>query len=177
MEVHAFYEELFRPICEQIGPLDPDTLTSVIGFSAGGPISLCTVGRERGERFATYVTCELALTEGQMASGSGPYELMMTCDDEEWCCDILTRVGETTLELALDHGHTLDIGAWVEPGSRIQGLVVERFSTANIEGKFYSILQLHGVSRSELERAVASGAETVLAIRKDDGTYPRTAVR
>ena len=69
--VRAFYDALFAPLVERHGPLDAATLTAIVGFDAGGPISLCTIGRDRRARLITYVTCELAVRPEQVESGFG----------------------------------------------------------------------------------------------------------
>lgn len=93
MDYNRFYKQLFQPIEERIGPIDEATIMAIIGFDCGGPVSLCTVGRGR-EPFVTYVTCELAVREEQKPAGSGRYEVMMTCDDEDWARKILTKIGQ-----------------------------------------------------------------------------------
>jgi len=47
MNYKRFYEELFREVEARFGDLDEATLTAIVGFSAGGPVSLCTIV-ERG---------------------------------------------------------------------------------------------------------------------------------
>lgn len=82
-----------------------------------------------------------------------------------------------TLDAAFDHGHTLDVGAWVGPRCRVQGILFERFSASVIGGHRFGILQLHGVARSQLDVAVRRGVDHVLATRRANGTYPCTSVR
>jgi hypothetical protein len=45
-DFHVFYGALFKPIEKELGPLDDDTLAAIIGFTAGGPVSLCFVGKK-----------------------------------------------------------------------------------------------------------------------------------
>jgi hypothetical protein len=47
MKVQAFYNALFAPLVARHGPLDAAALTAIVGFDAGGPISLCTIGHDR----------------------------------------------------------------------------------------------------------------------------------
>jgi len=176
MDDTRLYNELFKPVIEEFGPLDPATLTSIIGFDAGGPVSLCTVGRSQRRQFVTYVTCELALRDDQQVSEIGRYELLVTCDDEDWARSILTNVGQMTIEVAFGNGHTLDIGPWVEAGDSIQGLLFEQFSELRLERNEYAIFRVHGVSRPELDLARTSGTDVVLGDRRRSGVYPRTAL-
>src|SRR5687767_9061199 len=113
MDYDRFYLELFKPIEERIGKIDAETITAIVGFDFGGPVSLCTVGYGR-EQFVTYVTCELAVREEQLPAEFGRYELMISCDNEKWARKILTKIGEMSMESVFEHGHTVDIGQIVE---------------------------------------------------------------
>ena len=64
MDYKRFYKQLFRPIEDRIGLVDEASVTAIIGFDCGGPVTLCTVGRGR-EQFVTYVTCELSVRDKQ----------------------------------------------------------------------------------------------------------------
>lgn len=177
MEMDAFYSELLAPVVEEVGQLDRDTIVPIIGFDAGGPLSLCSVGRDMGDQFVTYITCELAVRPEQKPSSLGRYELLLTCDDENWARTLLTDVGRMTMEVEFGDGHTLDIGPWVEPTSPIQGVAFELFASPRIGREQYALLRLHGLSRDDLEEAQAMGVDRLLARRRSDGSYPRTLVR
>jgi hypothetical protein len=176
MESEEFYDLLFAPVVAELGPFDTTTMTAIVGFDVGGPISLMTIGRDRRNEFVTYVTCELATREDQVPSDYGRYELLLTCDDESWAWDILTNVGQMTTDEAFDHGHTLDIAPWVGEEAILQGLAFERQSSSRIENCVYSVLRVHGLTRAELEQAISSGLQHVMAQREKDGVYPRTRV-
>lgn len=176
LDYAAFYQELFRPIEERIGPLDPDTIVAIIGFDAGGPVNLCTVGRGTDE-YVTYVSCELAVNVEQVASSLGRYELMLTCDDEAWASEILSELGRMSLEVGFDAGHTIDIGPWVEPSCPTQGLLFEEFCRMNIGGASVRIMRVIGVTRLQLRAALEHGAEAVIAELKSRKTYPMTRTR
>lgn len=175
MNYEQFYKQLFQPIEERIGHIDEAGIAALIGFDCGGPVSLCTVGRGR-EHFVTYVTCELSAREGQHPAEFGRYEVMMTCDDERWAHKILTRIGRMSLESPFGHGHTIDIAPVVGTDFPVQGLVVEEFARLTIDGQCYGILYFHGVTRSELEFAMQSGADGLLERLRQAGIYPRTSV-
>lgn len=177
METDAFYAEFLAPVIEEVGPFDRDTIVPIVGFDAGGPLSLCSVGRDRGEPFVTYVTCELALKAEQRPSRQGRYELMLMCDDEDWARTLLTNVGRMSLEAEFGHGHTLDIGAWGEPSSLIQGVAFELFASPHVGPEEYAIFRLHGLSRDDLAEAQEKGVDRLLARRRFDRSYPRIAVR
>lgn len=176
MDYNEFYKQLFQPIEESIGPVDEATIMAIVGFDLGGPVSLCTVGRCR-EPFVTYVTCELSVREEQKPAKFGRYELMMTCDDESWAHDMLTRIGQMSLEGVFGHGHTVDISNIVEVDCPFHGLVVEEFARVKINGSSYGILRIHGVTGSELQFARKSGTDALLERFKRAGIYPRTSLK
>lgn len=177
MSYQEFYAELFRPVEDKIGAIDRDTLMPLIGFDAGGPLTLCTVGYKR-RKYPTYLSCELAVRTAQIPSKAvGRYELMMTCDDERWACSVLSELGRMTMAARFEPGHTIDIGPYVGRSSRVQGLIFEQFSTGKIGRRRVGILGLVGVTRSELNVAMAHGSARVLSELKSAGTYPRTLVK
>ncbi|MBI5477247.1 MAG: suppressor of fused domain protein [Deltaproteobacteria bacterium] len=176
MDYHAFYAELFGPVEELVGPIDPMTIVALIGFDAGGPLNLCTVGRDARTPFVTYVTCELAVRDDQATGYMGPYELMMTCDDEDWCRPLLSDIGRMTLEDVFEHGHTLDVGAWVGESSPIQGVVFEEFARLVIEGRPFGILRVTGVTRDELDFATEHSVDKLVQRLKAAGVCPQTSL-
>ena len=101
---------------------------------------------------------------------------MMTSDDRKWTHMMLTKIGRMSLESALGHGHTIDISQVVESDCPVQGLVVEEFARVTIDGHGYSILRVHGVTRSELEFAVGMGTDKLLEKLKRAGVYPHTSI-
>lgn len=170
----AFYEQLFQPLEAEIGPLDRDTIVAVIGFDAGGPLSFCTFGKTLGADFVTYVSCELAVRDDQLPAVFGRYELLTLCNDERWVRCNITALGHASLEMRFGDGHTLDIGAWVEPDETIQGLVFERASASRIGGKQFGVMRVIGITRPELEFAKHSGVSRLLDVLKEAYVYPRT---
>jgi hypothetical protein len=173
MKVQAFYNALFAPLVARHGPLDAAALTAIVGFDAGGPISLCTIGHDRHAPLITYVTCELAVRPEQVESEFGRYELLMAAQDEDWAHSILTDVGGMTLETAFGHHDTLDISPWVTPTDPVQGLLFALEYEIKIEGKPYGVLRCVSLKRSELERIVAGDSDAVIEELERDGRYVR----
>jgi hypothetical protein len=171
-----FYQELFASVEEAIGPIDRDTIVAIVGFDLGGPLNFCTIGRAAGGPFVTYVSCELAVRDGQLPGELGRYELLASCDDEKWVRSILSDIGRMSFDAAFGPGHTLDIGPWVEPSDAIQGVVFEKAATAKIDGTPYGILRCIGVTRPELVFAQRSGVPKLLRRLAAAGMYPHTAV-
>jgi hypothetical protein len=175
MDYKRFYKHLFQPIEERIGPVDEATIVAIVGFDCGGPVSLCTVGRG-SEPFATYVTCELAVRDDQQPAEFGRYEIMMTCDNEDWARKILTKIGQMSMESLFAQGDTIDIKQIAGPDFPLQGLVVEEFARVAIDGQGYGIFRFHGVTRSELEFAMEFGTDKLLVMLERAGIFPNTSI-
>lgn len=158
--VREFYDAFLAPLVETHGPIDRDTLMAVVGFDAGGPISLCTIGYGRRDP-TIFVSCELAVREEQVPSEVGRYELLATTSDEGWARSTLTDIGGMTLEVAFGHLHTLDIGPWTEDEAEIQGILFTVEYTVVIDGEQYALLRCSGLTRGQLERAVEGAPEEV----------------
>jgi hypothetical protein len=167
---------LFAPLEREAGCFDPDTLSEIVGFVAGGPLSFCTIGAK--ERFhVTYVSWELAVRPEQVPSAFGRYELLTTCDDEPWVRTVITKVARMSLEAAFDHHNTLDIGAWVDGGAPVQGIVFVKANSLQIDGASYGVLRCIGVLRPELAVAQSSSAAAAIAQLKNRGAYPKILTR
>ena len=171
----AFYSELFRPIEEHYGPADPVTITGVVGFSAGGPISVFTFRTNAPPGFVTYATCELAAYPEQRTGASPRFELMITCDKQEVAHAILTGVGALSLDADLGDAHTVDVSQLVPRGTTVAGVALERFASVRIHGEEYAILRCVGLTASELDVARKRGAQKVLRQLAVAGVYPNVA--
>jgi hypothetical protein len=139
MNYKRFYEELFREVEARFGDLDEATLTAIVGFSAGGPVSLCTIV-ERG----ICATCELAAYAEQHPSAEGlRFELLSTGDFPiDWCRAVFSALGGLSMETSLGHGHTGDISTVVDEGDPITRVRLELFSTADFEGERYGVYRV-----------------------------------
>ena len=155
--------------------MDEASIMSIVGFDCGGPVTLCTVGCGR-EDFVTYVTCELSVRDEQPPAVFGRYEIMMTCDNEDWARKILTKIGQMSMESVFQHGHTVDISQIVGRRCPIRGLVVEEFARLLVNGDGYGILRLHGVTSPELKFAMQFGVDPLLQRLKAAQIYPRTSI-
>lgn len=148
-------------------------MTAIIGFSAGGPVSLCTVGHG-ASGMVTYVTCELACYDEQLPGPLGRYELLMTTDSEQLCRRVLTSIGAMSFHARFGPHHTLDLGDNADPESSVAGIVFEEFSRATFDGEPFGILRCIGVTRAELEHAISAGVPSLLRALKSAGVYPDT---
>lgn len=179
MDYKQFYATLYSPLTASIGATDNNTIFAIIGFDAGGPLNFCTIGADSGSQIVTYVSCELAVRDEQFPTKRGGYryELLSACDDEAWVRKILTNLGRMSLEVAFDHGHTVDIGPVVDSvTSPIQGVLLQKECTALYQGVRYGVLRCVGITRPEMEYAVSSGSDKLVARLKDAEVWPNTLV-
>jgi hypothetical protein len=107
------YATLFRDLEAEFGVLDAETLTSIVGFSAGGPVSLRQIARRH-----LFVTCELSLYPEQLRSAEGlKFELLSARNlSAEACRKLFTALGNLSFNAQLGHGHTVDVSQVVAPG-------------------------------------------------------------
>jgi hypothetical protein len=179
MDISELGDAFFRVINERIGPFDRPMHFRVFPFDAGGSLNFLTVGRGR-ERFVTYVSWDLFGHAEQKRGSLGRYELLTVCDEEEWCIDVLTKIGRQSLQEVFQPGDTLDIGAWVKPIARLQGVVFEEAFRAGLKrGKTMEpcgLLRCIGVTRSELDFALRQGSGALIECLKTSGVYPRTEI-
>ena len=106
MDVSALYSTLFRTLEDEYGPIDEDTETSIVGFTAGGPVSLSSI-----RAHDVFITCELALHPEQQASAEGlRFELGSAGHFSlEESREILTAVGDLSLGAELGSGHRVGV--------------------------------------------------------------------
>jgi hypothetical protein len=176
MDYQQFYRQLFAPLESNIGPIDVNTIFAVIGFDCGGPLNFCTIGAERQERAITYITCELAVRQEQVPSKFGRYELLCSCDDEQWIRKYISKLGRMSLETELGHGHTVDMGEVVGPDAPIQAVVLEKQCSAIIDGRRYGVLRVIGLTRAEMVYKRSHGLPPLRRLLKKGGVYPHTLV-
>lgn len=105
---NRFYERVFAKVETRFGvSLDPDTIASIVGFSAGGPVSLRANQQKR-----LYLTCELAMYEAQLPSSDGALRFEFMTEghfSEETARTLLTALGNLTQNSILGKGHTIDL--------------------------------------------------------------------
>jgi Suppressor of fused protein (SUFU) len=176
MSVALLSKEFFRVMDERVGPFDRPFQFRVFPFDAGGALNLLTVGAGRGEPLVTYVSWDLLGHEQQKRGSFGRYELLATCDDEQWCSDVLTKIGRLGLEELFEPGDTLDIGQWVSVDAPIQGVVFEEAFCAELQGERCGLLRCIGVTRAELEFAMRHSTPALVERLERAHVYPHTMV-
>lgn len=138
MNYSIFYELLFKSIEVIHGKLDGDTITSIIGFNASGPVSMCSIKARN-----IFVTCELAVYSEQKQSSDGiNYELLSVGHfDEDTARAIFTALGNFSFGNVLGDGHTIDISALKSRGS-LPTVQMALFCKEVYQGKPYGIYMI-----------------------------------
>ncbi|MPW30753.1 hypothetical protein F9L16_17345 [Agarivorans sp. B2Z047] len=114
MDYNDYYDIIFAPIEEKYGKLDEETMTSIIGFSMGGPVSMSSINSKR-----VYASCELSVYPEQKKSTDGyKFEFLSTgYFNAETCQNIFTALGNLSFNAQLGNGHTIDVSGVVGDGS------------------------------------------------------------
>jgi hypothetical protein len=141
VDAKAHYQALFRKLEWTHGPLDKETVTSIVGFSAGGLVSLSKLANKN-----IFVTCELSLYPEQKPSAEGLRFELLTIDsfDEDTCRVLLTALGNLSMNEQLGDGHTLDVRG-VMKSAKPHEVKLKLFSESKIgNGRFgvYEVLQV-----------------------------------
>jgi hypothetical protein len=177
MTVPELAKSFFGILDKRIGPFDRPIQFRPFPFDAGGAVNLLTVGAGR-KRFVTYVSWDLFGHPQQRRGKLGRYELLTTCNSEEWCLDILTGIGRQSLQEVFDPGDTLDIALWTSPAAALQGVVFEEALhvrlRSGLECVQCGLLRCIGITRSELEFAMSKGTPALVGRLKRASIYPRT---
>jgi hypothetical protein len=140
--VRDHYARLFAEVERVFGPASSESLTGIIGFAAGGPVSICRFGHG-----PVFVTCELSLSLEQKPSTQGmKFELLSRLQlSESDTQDLLTIIGALSCDAVLGDGHTIDVSA-VSPLRDIRRVRLSLFSSCDIDGERYAIYELHNAT-------------------------------
>jgi hypothetical protein len=128
----AYFSMLFDSIESRFGPFETESLSSIVGFSAGGPVSLST-----NEKSGVFCTCELSLYPEQKPSAENlRYELLVVKDfPEEVCRRLLTTLGNLSMNAVLGDGHTIDMSGVFDGEPRTVRLALDSSIDWNGEGR------------------------------------------
>jgi hypothetical protein len=129
---------LFNRLTRECGKVDDTALTGIIGFTGGGPVSMCKVGDD-----ATYVTVELSLNPRQQASAEGlHFELLCRGDlSVDTAHTLLTAVGGLSMNAVLGDGHTIDMSAAMD-GSEVRMVRLALYSKVGIFRPKYGVYEV-----------------------------------
>jgi hypothetical protein len=176
MNLTKLSKTFFDIIEKRIGPFDRPFQFRPFPFDSGGALNFLTVGAGR-EKFVTYVSWDLFGHEEQKRGKIGRFELLTSCDTEQWCVDVITNVGRQTLVELFEPGDTMDISAW---GTRfgLDGIIFEEVFCTKIRiglrHENCGLLRCIGITKSELEFAREHGSQALIECLKRNGIYPTT---
>jgi len=137
------YQALFEELERRHGRLDEETRTSIIGFSAGGPVSLSKLAKKE-----IFVTCELSLYPEQKQSTEGlKFELLsLGAFSEAACRTLFTALGNLSMNDTLGDGHTVDVSGVMPSGEPAQ-VRLELFSAVDIGDRKFGVYQVSPADR------------------------------
>jgi hypothetical protein len=139
------YASLFASAEREFGPASAETMTGIVGFSAGGPVSMCRLGTEH-----VYVTRELSLSPEQKLSPQGlRFELLSRLPlSESDTQDLLTNIGALSLEATLGDRHTVDVSA-ISPSPDMKKIRLKLYTSCEIGGAGYGIYEVCNADSAE----------------------------
>jgi len=138
-DYREFYRSLFAPLQAQYGPLDAETVSAIIGFSAGGPVSLSQIAAKQ-----VFVTCELAAYPEQQLSSEGLRFELFSAEGRslDWCRRVLTALGNLSLEAELGDRHTIEIDCDEDGPAATEVVELRLFSRTMVDGAEYGLYQV-----------------------------------
>ena len=142
MSAKEHYATLYAELVERHGALNDETISSIIGFSGGGPVSMCQIGQKD-----IFVTCELSLYPEQISSTDGfRYELLSSGGiGVNACRAIFTALGNLSMDAQLGDRHTVDVSG-ISGADGITTVGLKKFSTSRIGNEMfgmYEVLPMH----------------------------------
>lgn len=143
MDYKQHYKTLFQDLEHEFGKLDNETITSIVGFSAGGPVSMC-----KQSAADLFVTCELSVYPEQQPSAEGlKFELFSVGSfNEQQARAVFTALGNLSMNAGLGENHTVDISA--VDGAPVEVVRLHRYSTSNIEGSRFGLYRVQPDQKS-----------------------------
>ena len=119
--------------------------------------------------------CELL---GLSASSMYYHELLpQRFNTRLWAGGVLSLVGQTSMNTALDGGNTVDLSPAMKRTGTLDAVLLERFSQSHIDGQDCGILRCVGISGQELSFARKAGIEALRQKLMIAGVYAATRCR
>ena len=137
MDYQRHYAKLFEALEREYGEFDPLTISAIIGFSAGGPVSLRATNVAR-----LFVTCELSCYEEQRPSAEGLKFEFFSKDDfsGEQARALFTALGALSMDAQLGQNHTVDASLIENAG--VKTVRLHLYSQTTIDGTAYGIYRV-----------------------------------
>lgn len=175
---HALWNERLALLETLFGKSDETVrhgiIPFVIGANAGGTADVVCFSSHVPGRLA--VTSELIGCEGQKASPLGNYELAIAHRDpeEEWGANLICRLAQYTLMVALKPGETMDIGPAAPTGSTIDAFLFFDYGSFQFRGTSAGVLLCMGITKKEKEACLAGRKDTLVETLKATHVFPYT---
>jgi hypothetical protein len=177
MNLTNLAKKFFKTIDQRIGPFDRPLNFRPFPFDAGGALNFLTIGAGKG-KIASYVSWDLFGNKMQKRGSLGRYELLVSCDCEQWVLNVITNIARQSLTETFEPGDTLNIQPWAGPVDTIQGIIFEEALKINLRNGFFKercgLLRCIGVTIPELDYAVKFGVPSLIERLKIAGIYPHT---
>jgi hypothetical protein len=143
MDYEQHYLKLFQDLESEFGKLDVETITSIIGFSAGGPVSMCKQSAAN-----LFVTCELSCySEQQLSTEHLKFELFSVGNfNEQQSRDVFTALGNLSMSASLGDNHTVDIST--VDSAPVEVVRLHRYSDCNIDGRNFGLYRVQPGQKS-----------------------------
>ena len=132
------YSALFEALEADIGPLEGKTSTGIVGFSAGGPVSIRRIAGSKG-----FVSCELSLYDEQIPSAEHENFEMFTRESltEAQTRALFTALGNLPMDVKLGHGHTVDVTGVSGVGA-LTVVRLSHYSSGVIDGRRFGVYEV-----------------------------------
>jgi hypothetical protein len=173
IDYRKLYDVFVSALEARLGLKDPAVRHAIIGFEFGGPPDILFFRQTPMGKGTCYVTSDLLFFDRQPKNSLGHYELAIWLPKEDkWAETVLYKLAQATLNEVFDERDTVDITAWVEATSPIQGLLLTKLVSFEFDRQNFGVLLCVGVTRAELDYALENGSEKLLKILEDSGAFP-----
>ena len=136
-KLDAHFDLLFELFRDRFGAFADATLSAIVGFDAGGPVSMFRVAGT-----SVFATCELSLYPEQILSSEGlRFELFSTGFEESDARAVLTAIGDLSMGAELGDGHTVDVSSALE-AERARSVALRLFSRRRIGDADYGVYEV-----------------------------------
>jgi Suppressor of fused protein (SUFU) len=175
LEDRKLYESFVTALEKELGPKDPTVTHAIIGFESGGPPDVHYFRNTPNVQGIFYVTSDLLFFRAQPKNSLGRYELAICVPAEDkWARNLLFKLSRATVQEAFDEGHTADITAWVAAECTIKGLLFTKLVSFEFNQQSFGALLCVGITRAEMDYALAHDSVDLLSRLKAAGVFPVT---
>ncbi len=175
IDFHKLYDHFVTELERELGQKEDTGIHAIMGFEFGSPPDVLLFNHAPKVDGTFYVTSDLLFCEQQPKNSLGRYEVAIClAEKRKWAQHILFKLSRATLTETFDVGDTVDITAWVEDGCTVKGLLLAKLVSFQFGGLPFGTLLCVGITRAELDYALAHDSQELLALLKSSGVFPRT---